>query len=152
MLCWTSVINPSLYKLCLKPGVPLPISAQLGHIRLKDSIGFVPHGSGYTQPAVCTSQRHTQRSTGCRVSQRGMRQTWDLESLLQCRNAWAWTHLSLSNKTGRNYIGLKITAYMCGSGGLVAKPCLTLGTPWTVACQAPLSMGSPGKNTGMNCS
>ena len=25
--------------------------------------------------------------------------------------------------------------------GLVAKSCLTLVTPWTVACQAPLSMG-----------
>ena len=29
---------------------------------------------------------------------------------------------------------------MCG-GGFVAKLCLTLVTPWTVACQAPLSMG-----------
>ena len=28
----------------------------------------------------------------------------------------------------------------CG-GGLVAKSCLTLATPWTIACQAPLSMG-----------
>ena len=28
-----------------------------------------------------------------------------------------------------------------GGGGLVAKSCLTLATPWTVACQAPLSMG-----------
>ena len=28
-----------------------------------------------------------------------------------------------------------------GSGGLVLKPCLTLETPWTVAPQAPLSMG-----------
>ena len=28
----------------------------------------------------------------------------------------------------------------CG-GGLVAQSCLTLATPWTVACQAPLSMG-----------
>ena len=28
----------------------------------------------------------------------------------------------------------------CG-GGLVAKSCLTLATPWTVACQAPLFMG-----------
>ena len=28
-----------------------------------------------------------------------------------------------------------------GDGGLVAKLCLTLVTPWTVACQAPLSMG-----------
>ena len=26
-------------------------------------------------------------------------------------------------------------------GGLVAKSCLTLATPWTVACQAPLCMG-----------
>ena len=26
-------------------------------------------------------------------------------------------------------------------GGLVIKSCLTLVTPWTVACQAPLSMG-----------
>ena len=25
-------------------------------------------------------------------------------------------------------------------GGLVAKSCPTLATPWTVACQAPLSM------------
>ena len=26
-------------------------------------------------------------------------------------------------------------------GGLVTKSCLTLMTPWTVACQTPLSMG-----------
>ena len=26
-----------------------------------------------------------------------------------------------------------------------------LATPWTVACQAPLSMGFPGKNTGVDC-
>ena len=25
--------------------------------------------------------------------------------------------------------------------GLVAKSCLTLATPWTIACQVPLSMG-----------
>ena len=30
-------------------------------------------------------------------------------------------------------------------GGLVAKLCLTLATPWTVACQAPLSMGFSGQ-------
>ena len=28
-----------------------------------------------------------------------------------------------------------------GGGGLVAKSCPTLAIPWTVACQAPLSMG-----------
>ena len=32
---------------------------------------------------------------------------------------------------------------MCGDGGLVTKLCPTLATPWTVACQAPLSMGVP---------
>ena len=28
-----------------------------------------------------------------------------------------------------------------GLGGVVTKSCPTLATPWTVACQAPLSMG-----------
>ena len=28
-----------------------------------------------------------------------------------------------------------------GGGGLVAKSCLAFAIPWTVACQAPLSMG-----------
>ena len=31
----------------------------------------------------------------------------------------------------------------CGGGGLFAKSCLTVATPWTVACQNPLSMGFP---------
>ena len=30
--------------------------------------------------------------------------------------------------------------YIISGGVLVAKPCLTLETPWTVACQAPLHM------------
>ena len=33
----------------------------------------------------------------------------------------------------------------------VTKPCLTLWDPWTVAHQAPLSMDSSGKNTGVGC-
>ena len=32
-----------------------------------------------------------------------------------------------------------------GAGGLVAKSCPTLVTPWTVAHQAPLSMGFSGQ-------
>ena len=28
-----------------------------------------------------------------------------------------------------------------GGGGLVGQSCLNLATPWTIACQAPLSMG-----------
>ena len=33
--------------------------------------------------------------------------------------------------------------YGGGGGGLGTKLCLTLLTPWTIACQAPLSMGFP---------
>ena len=35
-----------------------------------------------------------------------------------------------------------------GGLGLVSKSCLTLVTPWTAACQAPL-WNSPGKDTGV---
>ena len=38
-----------------------------------------------------------------------------------------------------------------GGGGLVAKSCPTLATPWIVACQAPLSMRFSSKNTGLGC-
>ena len=37
------------------------------------------------------------------------------------------------------------------AGGLVTQSCPTLATPWTVACQAPLSMGFSSKNTGVGC-
>ena len=38
-----------------------------------------------------------------------------------------------------------------GGGGLVPKSCLTLVTPWTLACQALCPWDSPGKNTGVGC-
>ena len=41
--------------------------------------------------------------------------------------------------------------FMQAVGGLVAKSCPTLVTPWTVAHQAPLSIGFPSKNTGVGC-
>ena len=36
---------------------------------------------------------------------------------------------------------MHIRKYKCGGSSLVAKLCPTLATPWTVAYQAPLSMG-----------
>ena len=45
--------------------------------------------------------------------------------------SWRY-HASWFQNTFQSYGGL---------GGLVAKSCLTLATPWTVACQAPLSVG-----------
>ena len=40
---------------------------------------------------------------------------------------------------------------MYGGGGLVAqsRPAVVLATPWTVALQIALSMGFPGKSTGV---
>ena len=38
-----------------------------------------------------------------------------------------------------------------GGGSLFGKSCQTLVTPWTVACQAPFSMGFPSKNAGVGC-
>ena len=35
------------------------------------------------------------------------------------------------------------TLLLYGGGGLVAKLCPTLVTPWSVACQVPLSVGFP---------
>ena len=35
----------------------------------------------------------------------------------------------------------RIFFFFGGGGGVVAKSYLTLVTPWTVACQSPLSMG-----------
>ena len=42
-----------------------------------------------------------------------------------------------------NYLAPRLSEFnhSTTSGGLVAKSCPTCATPWTVACQAPLSMG-----------
>ena len=49
------------------------------------------------------------------------------------------------NMSGAPRIGIKLRllvgACVIVGGGLVAKLCPTLATPWTIACQAPLSMG-----------
>ena len=39
--------------------------------------------------------------------------------------------------------GFRMVSFECGGGGLVAKSCPTLATPWIIARQAPLSMGFP---------
>ena len=54
---------------------------------------------------------------------------------------------------GRALSKLTITLVL-SAGGLVTKSCLTLATPWTMACQPLLSRVheiSPGKNTGGDC-
>ena len=38
-------------------------------------------------------------------------------------------------------MGKCISVHLSSNGGLIAKSCPTLVTPWTVDCKAPLSMG-----------
>ena len=44
-------------------------------------------------------------------------------------------------KTGTYAYKLFSIVPATSGGGLAIKLCLTLGTPWTVACQSPLSLG-----------
>ena len=46
---------------------------------------------------------------------------------------------------------LYICFFLYAHWWLITKPCLTLVTAQTVACQAPLSQDFPGKNTGVCC-
>ena len=39
----------------------------------------------------------------------------------------------------------------CGGGGLVAKSCLILVTPWTVPTRLPCPWDFPSKNIGVGC-
>ena len=43
--------------------------------------------------------------------------------------------------SGGQSIGASVSVLPMNGGGLVTKSCLTLMTPWTVAYQAPQSMG-----------
>ena len=65
-----------------------------------------------------------------------------LRELVMHREAW---HAAMGSQRVRyNWVTELKELHLfftSGGGGLVAKSCLTLVTPWTVACQVPLSMG-----------
>ena len=62
-------------------------------------------------------------------------------SLLLSRTQGYCYHLSKFHIYALVYcIGIFLNKLLNGGGSLVAKSYLTLATPWTVACQAPLSM------------
>ena len=58
----------------------------------------------------------------------------------------AWHMLRHDKAKGSAYNRLLHTG-----SGLVTESCLTLGTPWTVACQALCPWYFPGKNTAVGC-
>ena len=59
-----------------------------------------------------------------------------------------WTKYSLYPKEQR---ALFCFSSLSLSLSLIAKPCPTLGTPWTIACQAPLSTEFSRNSTGVGC-
>ena len=64
--------------------------------------------------------------------------SWQLLNEMEIREATQINHSEIPNGEQRLVEG----GSCCQHGGsLVAKSCPTLATPWTVACQAPLSMG-----------
>ena len=77
--------------------------------------------------------------------------------MAECSDIWKAFNIFFSNKTDweQNFSVIKNITHVfecCGGGrGLLTKPCPTLVTQWTIACQAPLSMDFPGKNTAMSC-
>ena len=48
-------------------------------------------------------------------------------------------------------VEMRVLTYEVCGGSLVIKSCLIPMTPWTAVHQAPLSMGFPGKDTGLGC-
>ena len=58
------------------------------------------------------------------------------------RGSWqAAVHRVTRNRTQLKQLSTHTQMSVHGDGGLVAKLCLTLAIPWTLACQSPLSMG-----------
>ena len=68
----------------------------------------------------------------------GPQQLWYRESL---PGLWANDSPTQPLEPEGHLSGHTAESQLVGGGGLVAKSCLTLVTPWTVACQTPLSMG-----------
>ena len=76
---------------------------------------------------------------------------WCCSKLDSSPAGWGlWGHRGRSSS--RHSFAQKDSKFsLFNGGGLAAKLCLTLATPWTVVYQASLSVGFPVKNTGVGC-
>ena len=113
------------------------------------------HNLGDTQRSPGNSSVSLSKSSGTSMTHSS---PWDTASIMSCpcsrtNNSFLLSirmrHLDVSQDSPE-FCSLSLLSKMippfqpCLSshhGGLVAKLCLTLATPWTVACQVPLSMG-----------
>ena len=78
------------------------------------------------------------------VKNQGPRKPLDCLLLIMTTSEWNGNQRSNRNQSLRNPKWWAETGggrQLLSGGGLAAKSCQTLVTPWTVACQAPLSMG-----------
>ena len=74
----------------------------------------------------------------------------DDEGLVTCGRQESSLQSSFPLQATQTYIS-RIQSVVVVVVGLVEKLCLTLLTPWTVACQAPLSVGFPRQEYGVGC-
>ena len=79
---------------------------------------------------------------------KSVRTLWPSSSISRIHPTDVLTHLLITGGARRFTAALlivakgwKLSKCLLFGGGLGAKSCLTLATPWTVAHQAPLSMG-----------
>ena len=87
--------------------------------------------------ALFHSHRQSCRAEGTSSLAGGLQEHPDQTSMDSSKNKGPGTKKSATNDTPH-----RTPILVCGDGGgLVTKSCPTLVTPWTVACQAPLSMG-----------
>ena len=94
-----------------------------------------------------TFQKHSYEIS---IEMKSVRTLWPSSSISRIHPTDVLTHLLITGGARRFTAALlivakgwKLSKCLLFGGGLVAKSCLTLATPWTVAHQAPLSMGFP---------
>ena len=94
-----------------------------------------------------TFQKHSYEIS---IEMKSVRTLWTSSSISRIHPTDLLTHLPRTGGTRRFTAALlimakgwKLSKCLLFGGGLAAKSCLTLATPWTIAHQAPLSMGFP---------
>ena len=111
-------------------------------------------GEGNGNPLQCSCLENSRDGVAWWAAIYGVAQSWTrLMWLSSSSSRVIWTYrFEITNSIwDSNRSWTPNTEPGPGGGGLVAKSCLTLATPWTVACQAPLSMGFSRQGYGVGC-
>ena len=109
----------------------------------------VIHEEDHTTPKPLTMRITTNCGKFLRrwESQTTLPTSWETSIQVKKQQSEPGMEQQTNSKLGREYIKALychpayLTYMQSGGGGLVNKSCLTLAIPWTLACQASLSMG-----------